>query len=228
MPVLLLLAALLVFGMVADASAWSNGRNGPNSFGTHDWILREGVRLAGRQGRWVCLKPALRATDDPDTKGGIDHASGSWWHVWDEWGTTYGGAPEAVAVWHRRTDRRLARGKRCPASRALGIMAHMLGDVAQPTHTDQDEDEGAVHSGYEKAVDARCTAGSHWYRARSDGMDRVGPSRRTRALARQSHESYRSLLRAYVRGGYTAKVDRITRRQLNRAANAVADLIRAL
>jgi hypothetical protein len=51
MPVLLLLAALLVFGMVADASAWSNGRNGPNSFGTHDWILREGADSpAGRVG----------------------------------------------------------------------------------------------------------------------------------------------------------------------------------
>jgi hypothetical protein len=107
-------------------------------------------------------------------------------------------------------------------------MTHMLGDVAQPTHTDQDEDEAAVHSGYEKDVDARCTTGSHRYRARNDWVDRVGPSRRTRALARQSHESYRSLLRAYVRGGYTAKVDRITRRQLNQAANAVADLIRVL
>ena len=37
----------------------------------------------------------MRATDDPDMLDGIDHASGTWWHVYDQWGVTYGGAPEA-------------------------------------------------------------------------------------------------------------------------------------
>jgi hypothetical protein len=212
----------------SEALAWSNGRSGPNSFGTHDWIVREGVRLAGRHGRWVCVKIAMRASDDPDTRSGIDHASGTWWHVWDEWGSTYGGAPEAVAVWHRRADRKLAQGKRCPASKALGIMAHMLGDVAQPMHTDQTRAEDAIHSSYESAVDSRCTAASCRYRARNDGWDPVGPYGRTRSLARQSHKSYRALVRSYRRAGYSPKVDSITRRQLNRAANVLADLIRAL
>ncbi len=52
--------------------------------------------MSGRARRWVCLRTALRATDDPDVKDGIDHASGTWWHVWDEWGAPYGDAPEAV------------------------------------------------------------------------------------------------------------------------------------
>lgn len=226
------LIALITLGSLAsasDAHAWSNGAHGPNSFGTHDWIVREGVRLAGRTAGWVCLRTALRATDDPDTVEGIDHASGTWWHVWDEWGSTYGGAPEAVAVWHRRLERQLARGRRCPASRALGLMAHMLGDVAQPMHTDQIDAEDSVHSSYESAVDERCGPGACRYRARDD--DHRGtrpPFALTRSLARRAHDDYRVLVRGFRRGGYTSRVDAITRRQLNRAANALADLIRAL
>ena len=87
MRTLILLAVLLLLVLPAsEALAWSNGVNGPTSFGTHDWIVREGVRLSGRQGNWVCLSRAMRATDDPDLRNGIDHASGTWWHVWDEWG----------------------------------------------------------------------------------------------------------------------------------------------
>jgi hypothetical protein len=171
----------------------------------------------------------MRATDDPDMVDGIDHASGTWWHVWDEWGSTYGGAPEAVAVWHRRTDRALARGRRCPASRALGIMAHMLGDVAQPMHTDQVDAEDSVHSSYESAVDARCGPSACRYRARADDHRSTRPPfATTRSLARQAHDDYRALVRSYRRGGYTSRVDAITKRQLNRAANALADLIREL
>jgi hypothetical protein len=36
---------------------------------------------------------ALRATDNPDTVDGIDHASGTWWHVYDEWGLDLGRSP---------------------------------------------------------------------------------------------------------------------------------------
>jgi hypothetical protein len=65
----------------APAGAWSNGVEGPNSFGTHDWILKKAIKAAGKKASWVRLRVALRATDDPDTKEGIDHASGTWWHV---------------------------------------------------------------------------------------------------------------------------------------------------
>jgi hypothetical protein len=60
--------------------------DGYNSFGTHDWILREAIRVLGDDANWVCVGRALRATDDPDSVDGIIQASGTWWHVWDEWG----------------------------------------------------------------------------------------------------------------------------------------------
>ena len=225
---LVILALVAIFGTVQPAAAWSNGQSGPNSFGTHDWVLREGVRLSGRAGSWVCLRTALRATDDPDTRAGIDHASGTWWHVWDEWGARYGGAPEAVAVWFRRVEARRREGDRCGASRALGLMAHMLGDVAQPMHTDgRLAAEDGVHSGYEQAVDSRCHRSSCRYRAANDGFDRSRPYSRTVSVARRAHQYYGAVIRSYDRGGYTRRVDQITRRQLNRAANALADLIRS-
>src|SRR6185436_2460059 len=119
-----------------SAQAWSNGVNGYNSFGTHDWILREAINALGDDASWICLGAALRATDDPDSKNGIDYASGTWWHVWDEWGSRYGGGPEAIQAWFNRAEHRLDEGYNCGASRALGIMAHLVGDVAQPMHTD--------------------------------------------------------------------------------------------
>jgi hypothetical protein len=86
----------LVFLWAPSALAWSNGVDGPDSFGTHDWILKTAVRVVNNdQVRWVRKRVALRATDDPDTKHGIDHASGTWWHVYDRWGSNYGGADEA-------------------------------------------------------------------------------------------------------------------------------------
>ncbi len=107
-------------------------------------------------------------------------------------------------------------------------MGHMLGDVAQPMHTDQTDAEDSVHSSYESAVDSRCMASTCRCRARNDGSDGGGPYNRTRALARQAHDDYRALVRSYRRGGYTSRVDVITRRQLNRAANVMADLIRSM
>ena len=84
------------------ASAWSNGEHGYDSHGTHDWILDRALGALGPRTEWVCRAKALRASDDPDSVDGLDQASGTWWHVWDEWGSTYGGAPEAVQVWFGR------------------------------------------------------------------------------------------------------------------------------
>ncbi len=63
--------------MVVDmpnAGAWSNGTNGCNSFGTHDWIAKNAIKAAGKKPSWVRVRTALRATDDPDCNDGIDHA----------------------------------------------------------------------------------------------------------------------------------------------------------
>jgi hypothetical protein len=102
---------------------WSNGVDGPDTYGTHDWILDHALDALGRRADWVCRGAAFRATDDPDTRDGIDHASGTWWHVWDEWRETWGGAPEAVSVWFRRTQRRLDAGREC--SRQQGARHHV-------------------------------------------------------------------------------------------------------
>lgn len=222
------LVAMFLLGLPVPAQGWSNGVAGPDTFGTHDWILREALEASGHAGDWVCVDKALRATDDPDTMDGIDHASGTWWHVWDEWGSTWGGAPEAVEVWFGRVQTRLANGHPCAASRALGIMAHFIGDVAQPMHTDGWLDlEDSVHASYERAVDQRCRATSCVYRLTYDGPNAVDPYGRTVKLARDAHQFYSELVHRFHHGGYTQRVDQITRRQLNRAANALADLIRA-
>ena len=219
-----LVTATLVTALATPALAWSNGPGGPDSYGTHDWILDKAINAAGNKASWVRVGVALRATDDPDTKDGIDHASGTWWHVYDRWGSEWGGADEAAAVWFKRTKNRLANGNNKAASRALGYLAHFIGDVAQPMHTDSSDKEDGVHSSYESAVDSRTGDYGFSY----DGMDgaKAGPA--VRKLARQAHKKYWALVNAYDAHGYNPKVHRITKRQLKRAANAMADLIVAL
>lgn len=161
---------------------WSNGIDGPDSFGTHDWILKKAIRAAGEDSDWVRVRVALRATDDPDTFDGIDHASGTWWHVYDRWGDEWGGADEAARVWYRRMQRRLEAGRKRAASKALGYLAHIVGDIAQPMHTDGSDKEDGVHSSYESAVDDRLER----YKFRYDGADPAKPGPRTRAIARRA------------------------------------------
>ena len=206
------------------AGAWGNGTDGCNSFGAHDWILKKAINAAGNGASWVRVRVALRATDDPDCKDGIDHASGTWWHVYDRWGDEWGAADEATAVWFRRTKRRLEAGRERAASRALGIMSHFIADVANPMHTDSSDKEDGVHSSYESAVDGRIRD----YAFRYDGRDPAKPAARTRRVARAAHPYYWDLVRAYDNHGYNATVHRITRRQLKRAANALADLLSTL
>lgn len=212
------------------AEAWSNGIDGYNAFGTHDWILREAIRSLGDDVGWVCVDRALRATDDPDSLDGLEHASGTWWHVWDEWGSaTWGGGPDAVEFWFGRTQQRLARGDRCGASRALGIMAHLVGEMAQPMHTDGTSPlEHIAHPSFEHAVDQRCTGTSCIYEMHFDGRDVVQPYGKALAIARAAHRFYGQLVTAYFNHGYSVTVHEITQRQLGRAANAMADLIWSL
>ena len=224
----LVLAFVLVLSLQSPVSGWSNGRAGPNSFGTHDWILERAVKAVTEEIPWLRLRVALRATDDPDVREGVDHASGTWWHVWDEWGATYGGAPEAARVWARRAQRRHDAGRDRAASRAVGILAHIVGDVAQPMHTDSSEREDSVHSAYEVAVDGRSERGDGIYPFRFDGVDQARPYGKTVAVARRAHLFYWDLIRIYDAHGYNRRVHRITKRQLNRAANALADFLAGL
>ena len=226
------LAFAISIGVATAASpalAWSNGVDGPDTYGTHDWILDHALDALDARADWVCRRAALRATDDPDTEDGIDHASGTWWHVWDEWGETWGGAPEATLVWFKRTQRRLDAGRECSASQAVGIMSHFIADVAQPMHTDGSLDaEDRVHGPYESAVDSRSEASDDEYAFEFDGVDRARSRSRTVRVARQAHRFYDVLVETYDEHGYNQRVARITQRQLERAANALADLIASL
>jgi hypothetical protein len=229
----LTLAIVVAIGWPAvgarSAQAWSNGEDGYNSYGTHDWVLDHALGALGHRAGWVCDRAALLATDDPDSRDGFDHASGTWWHVYDVWGDTYGGAPEAVEIWVRRTRARLEDGRECAASRALGIAAHLLADVAQPMHTDgRLAAEDRVHGPYEAALDSRSEPGDDVYLFDFDGIDATGAYRRAVRVARQAHRLYFDLVRTYDAHGYNAHIARITQRQLNRAANAIADLIASI
>lgn len=218
------LVAVALVAPGVPAFAWSNGPGGCDSYGTHDWILDEAIAAAGNDASWVKVGVALRATDDPDCRDGIDHASGTWWHVYDRWGDEWGGADEAASVWFKRVENRLAKGKRKSASWALGILAHIVGDVANPTHTDSSKKEESMHSAHESAVDRRIDDFSFTY----DGADAAKPGLTVRRLARQAHKKYWKLVNAYRAHGYNGTVNRITKRQLNRATNALADLITRL
>lgn len=217
------LSPLLINAFTAPAHAWSNGTDGCNSYGTHDWIFDQALQAVGEKADWVNTRVALRATDDPGVDG-IDHASGSWWHVYDRWGAQWGGADEAATVWFRRMKKRLANGNERGASRALGYLTHIVGDVANPMHTDSSDREDRVHSSYEDAVDRRVGE----YRFTYNGEDPARAGARTRAVARRAHPYYWDLVRAYDNHGYNTTVHGITKRQLNRAANAMADLLTEL
>ena len=60
------------------------------------------------------------------------------------------------------------------------------------------------------------------------GTASKGTHKTPRSRIRAGQLFYGELIRRYHNAGYTNRVDAITRRQLNKAANALADLIRAL
>ena len=219
--------AACIAGLVVEplpsphALAWSNGTDSCDSYGTHDWILDRALQAVREEADWVRMSVALRATDDPDCVDGIDHASGTWWHVYDRWGEEWGGADEAARAWFRRMKDRLEAGNERAASKALGYLAHVVGDVAQPMHTDSSEREDGVHGSYESSVDSRISDYTFTY----DGRHPATAGPKTRAVAGRAHRYYWDLVRVYDNSGFNDKVQRITRRQLNRAANALADLI---
>jgi hypothetical protein len=173
--------------------------------------------------------PALCATDDPDTRRHIRYASNHRWHNWGPYEGSFAKGPVAVRHWFRRAARLRRHGRPRAASRALGIMAHLLADLAQPMHTDQSPGEERADLRYESKVDARCDGSPSdcEYRFHYDGVDPAKPYERARALVRRAHPLYTELVRAvrHDANGYNQRIHTITRHQLNDAANSIADLI---
>ena len=207
----------------AAALAWCNGPNGPNGFGTHDWVLKEANRLAAKKGAdWVRLRVALPHTDDPDT---VFHDF--YYHVYDVWGSHYGNAPKKVAAYYAKALAARKAGNWRAASKWVGIMAHYYADICNPMHTDQCAAEEAIHSSYESAAqDYTDAPGEHRSWVRFNGYNATTKvTRYVKTTAAASHKQYSTLVKGYVAGGMTAAVVSITAKSMNRAANGLADLI---
>lgn len=91
-------------------------------------------------------------------------------------------------------------------------------------HTDQSPLEERVHSSYERAVDRRSGRRSNHYSLKYDGRDAAKPYQKAVRTAKEAHRSYVFLVRNFAKNGYNKAVRRITKRQLNDAANGIADL----
>jgi hypothetical protein len=207
-----------------SVGAWSNGVDGPDTYGTHDWVLDKAAGALGLP--WLDKSVALESTDDPDTEDGLVYASSPWWHVYDEWGKTYGEAPEAAQFWFDKAELEVKDGDFAAASYSVGILAHIVGDIAQPMHTDSRPAEtSSVHTGYERAVDSRTELSDSIYSFTYDGATTGKASDVVIELARAAHPYYRPLVRTFSDGGYSPRVHRITQRQLNAASNTLADLL---
>jgi hypothetical protein len=221
--VITLLACVALVWLPAAAFAWSNGPNGADGFGTHDWVLREANRLAAQKNAgWVRLSVALPHTDDPDT---IFHDT--YYHVYDVWGSQYGNAPKKVVLYYGKALAARKAGNWTAASKMVGIMAHYYADICNPMHTDQSDAEDAIHSPYESDAQRysdRPGENSSW--ARFDGYTATrNVTAYTRNTAAASHEQYAALVSGYASEGMSSGVVSITAQSLNRAANGLADLL---
>lgn len=215
--------ALLLCVLLPALVGWSNGPNGGDSFGTHDWVLYEANRLATADGvRWLDWNVAQPATDDPDT---VLHDT--YHHVYDVWSSSYGDAPTRVAELYAETVSELKAGDRVAASKNFGLLAHYYADINNPLHTDQVPEEESIHSAYELAAQTYTdepNKNSAW--VVSDGLRYVpDATAETEQAATTSHGSYQLLVSEFTAKGMDAQVLAITRQSLNRAANDLADLI---
>jgi len=116
------------------AFAWSNGGQGSgpagqmDGYGTHDWILDQGVRVAGAHGTWLDAATARLHTDDPD----VTHVEYD--HVFDESGGGRGAA-QVTSDLYAKAVQAYKAGDRKTASIDVGLLAHYVGDVSMPYHT---------------------------------------------------------------------------------------------
>lgn len=226
-PVLFLGLCALWLALPATAAAWSNGGDGGDGFGTHDWILYEANRLAQKRGvHWLRLRTALRATDDPDTKLGdyYHHVYDVWGETWDD---TYGDAPDRIQQLFARAARQLTAGKHRGASITFGLLAHYYADICNPTHTDQSDAETHMHARHEAATNRRTNErGEHRAWIRFNGIQvRAGARGPARRAAAYVHEYYGKLVRTYNADGWCTTTKAITKKGLSRAVNDLADLI---
>ncbi len=223
--ILVVTVAIGVLG-ASPAFGWGNGDFGGGGYGTHDWVLEQANRLAGLGaigGGWVDLAAALPMTDDPD------YVLRDWnHHTYDIWGTREGDAPDHIASLFATAVAQLQAGDKTGASRTVGLLAHYYADINQPMHTDSSTAESDfVHLRYELNIDGynkTPTQNQSW--VVFDGIpNTLDPRAASVAAATTAHGSYSRLVTTYARYGYNSTVAGITKAQLNRAANGLADII---
>ena len=145
----LALSVLAFAALTSPALGWANGPNGGDGYGTHDWIVGQAVKVFdGNPPAWLDLNAALLATDDPDK---VFWAVNE--HVFNEKG--YGrGAVDRIATFYHQALVAHQAGDDLTASIRFGWMAHYLGDILQPYHTNYAAiDLDASHLAYELLVD---------------------------------------------------------------------------
>ena len=143
-------ARSMLVGLVAapaPAAAWSNGKG--DGYGTHDWIIDEGLRvLSDRDVSWFHRTTALVVSDDPDNVEVVADPARKIDHIYRDGGVR-GGAVQritehyaAAVQLHREGveaqeagDTAAADAAFDEASREIGLLAHFLGDLLQPYHT---------------------------------------------------------------------------------------------
>ncbi len=236
------LVALLVFGGAVSATAWNNGGDDGNGYGSHDWILERAIRIAASDASWVNVPVALRASDDPDSARAYLDPDGPerFWHVYKEAGPARGAAHQVAVEFEALMDAYEAGDYRT-ASVRLGVLSHYFSDVAQPFHTVTDKrtaypDAGDPsieewHSRYEDVI------GWDMYRYSDSGDLVIARDRApvadvraaTVAVAAYARERYPTLLPALAaswgRAGSDPVVRGVTREVMTRSVNDLADII---
>lgn len=220
----LVAAFVVLVAFPASAFAWSNGPDGNDTFGTHDWILYQALTLA--KPTWVVTQTALFATDDPDSKFGESDKPNHFYLP----GGTYRGGPDTVTELYTRILAAYQSQDTTAASHYLGLLSHYYSDLCVPFHAMTGYSDTALHIRYELQVNAMTVAPESrpdwlmvWSRAHVNDV-------RARAIdaALISRATYPTLATQYAIGGFNETTDMITRLMLSRAVNDLADIIRAV
>ena len=239
-----LLLAVALAGPATPALGWANGggANGGDGYGTHDWIVDAAVAvLDGRANDWFDAETARLASDDPDT---VEDRGTRAEHVYRDSGGR-GGAIARISYEYDVATAAYQRGVAArdggdpgaateafhDASRHIGLLAHFLGDIAQPFHT---ATEGtaltSLHLGYEALVNAqqRSPDGRPDWRSPRRTVDPVSNMRRTAiATAAYSRSHFADVYAVLTTEGMvlTPELDAITGLLMQRAADDLADII---
>lgn len=217
----------LLASSVQPALGWTNGGDGGQGFGTHDWVLARALVLAGQDGAWVNRTVAYKASDDPDT-----YDWNPFWHVFKENGGR--GAPYAVSEHYAKAVKAYRAGDYNTASKHLGILSHYYSDANQPFHTTNKASKyrKTWHFRYEKTVGKyhyKPGNKAHWItpRPRQPVTD---VRAKTIAAAKYARTQYPALIKSFRASPQVTKgtPNKITRRVLSRSVNDMADIIRSI